>query len=108
MHGASLFPNMFIDLTGTVVIAGRMQPRSSTHTTMITDYLFRPEVIEEPGFDPSEVVDFAELVARQDYDVCERVQQGVRSRAFTNGVYAEKDKLPYKFTKTYLAARERE
>jgi Rieske 2Fe-2S family protein len=108
MHGASLFPNMFIDLTGTVVIVGRMQPRSSTHTTMITDYLFRPEVIDEPGFDPSEVVDFAELVARQDYDVCERVQQGVRSRAFTNGVYAEKDKLPYKFTKTYLAARERE
>jgi Rieske 2Fe-2S family protein len=107
MHGASLFPNMFIDLTGTVVIAGRMQPRSSTHTTMITDYLFRPEVIDEPGFDPSDVVDFAELVARQDYDVCERVQQGVRSRAFTHGVYAEKDKLPYKFTRTYLAARER-
>ena len=68
-----------------------------THTTMVTDYLFRPEVIDEPGFDPSEVVDFAELVARQDYDVCERVQLGVRSRAFTHGVYAEKDELPYKF-----------
>ena len=108
MYGATVLPNMFIDLTGTVVIAGRMQPRSATHTTMITDYLFRPEVLEEPGFDPSEVVDFAELVARQDYDICERVQQGVRSRAFTHGVYAEKDKLPYKFTKTYRAARERE
>jgi len=107
MHGASLFPNMFIDLTGTVVIATRMQPRDAQHTTVFTDYLFRPEVIDDPAFDPSEVVDFAELVARQDWDVCERVQQGVRSRAFTHGVYAEKDRLPYKFTRTYLVARER-
>jgi len=108
MYGASLFPNMFIDLTGTVVVATRMHPRDAQHTTVVTDYLFRPEVIDEPGFDPSETVDFSELIARQDYEVCERVQQGVRSRAFTNGVYAEKDKLPYKFNRTYLAARERE
>jgi len=108
MYGASIFPNMFIDLTGTVVVATRMLPRDARHTTVVTDYLFRPEVIDEPGFDPSETVDFSELIARQDYDVCERVQQGVRSRAFTHGVYAEKDKLPYKFNRTYLAARERE
>jgi Rieske 2Fe-2S family protein len=61
-------------------------------------------VIEEPGFDPSEVVDFSELVAHQDYVVCERVQQGVRSRAFTHGVYAEKDELPYLFNERYRAA----
>jgi Rieske 2Fe-2S family protein len=104
MHGASIFPNMFIDLTGTVVIATRMQPRGPEHTTIVTDYLFRPEVIEEPGFDPSEVIEFSELVAHQDYVVCERVQQGVRSRAFTHGVYAEKDELPYLFNERYRAA----
>jgi hypothetical protein len=36
--------------------------------------------------------------------VCERVQQGVRSRAFTHGVYAEKDELPYLFNERYRAA----
>jgi Rieske 2Fe-2S family protein len=108
MYGASLFPNMFIDLTGTVVVAARLEPRGPEHTTVVTDYLFRPEVIDEPGFDPSEVVEFNELVASQDYAVCERVQQGVRSRAFDHGVYAEKDDLPYRFNRTYLAARERE
>lgn len=107
MYGASIFPNMFLDLTGTVVIATRLQPRGPEQTTMVTDYLFRPEAIEEPGFDPSEVVDFSELVAHQDYVVCERVQQGVRSRAFTHGVYAEKDALPYAFNRKYLSVRDR-
>ena len=107
MHGASIFPNMFLDLTGTVVIATRMQPRGPEHTTIVTDYLFRPEAIADPGFDPSETVEFSELVAHQDYVVCERVQQGVRSRAFTHGVYAEKDELPYRFNQRYLAALDR-
>jgi len=106
MYGASIFPNMFIDLTGTVVIATRIQPRGPEHTTMIMDYLFRPEVIDEPGFDPSDVVEFSELVANQDYVICERVQQGVRSRAFTHGVYAEKDGLPYAFNRKYLRTRD--
>ena len=106
MYGATVYPNMFIDLTGTVVIATRMLPRGAAHTTIVTDYLFRPEVVDDPEFDPSEVVDFAELVAKQDYVVCERVQLGVSSRAFTHGVYAEKDDLPHRFNKRYLAARD--
>jgi Rieske 2Fe-2S family protein len=104
MHGASIFPNMFLDLTGTVVIATRMLPRGPEHTTIVTDYLFRPEVMADPGFDPTETVEFSELVAQQDYVVCERVQVGVRSRAFTHGTYAEKDELPYRFNEHYRAA----
>jgi Rieske 2Fe-2S family protein len=107
MYGASVFPNMFIDLTGTVVIATRLVPRGPEHTSVFTDYLFRPEVAAEPDFDPGDVVEFSELVAHQDYVVCERVQAGVRSRAFDHGVYAEKDALPYAFNQTYLAARDR-
>jgi len=107
MYGASIFPNMFLDLTGTVAIATRILPRGPEHTTMVTDYLFRPEVIAAPGFDPGDVVEFSELVAHQDYTICERAQQGVRSRAFTHGVYAEKDELPYLFNERYRAAIER-
>jgi Rieske 2Fe-2S family protein len=106
MYGVCLFPNMFIDMTGTVVVAARLQPRGPGHTTVITDYLFRPEVVDSPGFDPAEVVDFNELIASQDYAVCERAQLGVRSRAFAHGVYAEKDDLAHRFTRTYLAVRD--
>ena len=57
------------------------------------------------GFDPSAVVDFNELVAAQDNMVCERVQQGVSSRAFSHGVLSPKDDLVVAFTHHYLAAR---
>ena len=106
MYGTSVFPNMFLDLTGSVVIATQLAPSGPGATTIVTEYLFRPEVIASPGFDPGEVVEFSELVAHQDYVVCERAQQGVGSRAFTHGVYAEKDALPYAFNQAYLAARD--
>jgi Rieske 2Fe-2S family protein len=105
LYGASIFPNMFLDISGTSTIATCLRPRGPEHTTVVTEYLFRPEVVEGPGFDPGEIVEFSELVAHQDYAVCERVQKGVRSRAFTHGVYAEKDALPYEFNQRYLAAR---
>ena len=58
-----------------------------------------------PGFDDADVVDFSELVARQDYVACERVQRGVSSRAFSHGVYARKDEALREFNDGYLAAR---
>ncbi len=80
-----------------------MIPRGATHTTIVTEYLFAPEAVADPGFDPSPVVDFSELVARQDYDVCERVQRGVTSRAYAGGgIYARKDEDLWHFNARYL------
>jgi len=106
IYAAFVYPNMFLDISGTSTVATCLHPRGAEQTTVVAEYLFRPEVIAEPGFDPSEIVEFTELVARQDYVVCERVQQGVRSRAFTHGVYAEKDELPLAFNRRYLAERD--
>jgi phenylpropionate dioxygenase-like ring-hydroxylating dioxygenase large terminal subunit len=105
LYGCTVYPNMFIDVTGTGAISTILLPREAGHTTVVTEYLFRPEVIAGPAFDPSEVVEFVELVAHQDYVVCERVQRGVRSRAFTHGVLAEKDALLDSFNVRYLAQR---
>ncbi|MGN6379497.1 MAG: aromatic ring-hydroxylating oxygenase subunit alpha [Gaiellales bacterium] len=105
LYGCTVYPNMFIDVTGTGAISTVLLPRDAGHTTVVTEYLFQPEVIAADGFDPSEIVDFTELVAGQDYVVCERVQRGVRSRAFTHGVLAEKDSLLDDFNVRYLAQR---
>ena len=51
--------------------------------------------------DPSPVVDFNELVGRQDYEVCERVQRGVASRAFTSGYLTDKDRYVAEFVHHY-------
>ncbi len=99
--GAAVFPNMFIDITGTSAIITTMIPRGPAHTTIVSEYLFRADAVEAPDFDPKDVVEFSELVARQDYEVCERVQRGVSSRAFTRGVYADKDSMAHEFNEWY-------
>jgi glycine betaine catabolism A len=105
LFGCTVYPNMFIDVTGTSAISTVLLPRGPAHTTVITEYLFEPDVVAAEGFDPSEIVDFVELVAHQDYVVCERVQRGVGSRAFTDGVLAQKDELLDAFKRWYLARR---
>lgn len=102
-YGAAVFPNMFIDITGTSAIITKLVPRSPRHTTVVTEYLFVEEAVANPDFDPSDIVRFSELVAGQDYDVCERVQRGISSRAFTKGIYADKDSMAHEFNEWYRA-----
>jgi glycine betaine catabolism A len=103
-YGAAVFPNMFIDVTGASTVVSTLLPRGPAHTTVIADYLFTPKVIEADDFDPMAIVEFNELVAHQDFDVCERVQRGISNRAFTHGVFAEKDFAAADFVQRYLAA----
>jgi glycine betaine catabolism A len=100
-YGATVFPNMFIDVTGTSVIVSSMWPSGPGETTVVMEYLFAAETIADPGFDPSEIVEFSELVGKQDYDVSERVQRGVSSRYFDHGVLAPQDYLIVDFLATY-------
>jgi len=100
-YGATVFPNMFIDVTGTSVIVSSMWPKGAGETTVMMEYLFAADTVAAPGFDPTEIVDFSELVGKQDYDVSERVQRGVSSRYFDHGVLAPQDHLIVDFLATY-------
>jgi Rieske 2Fe-2S family protein len=57
------------------------------------DFLFHPDETARPGFDPRDAVDFWDLVNRQDWTVCERVQLGMQSRAFRFGYLAPMESL---------------
>lgn len=100
-RGCTVFPNAFVDVTGTSVILTTMFPVAADRTVVTAEYLFAPETIVAPGFDPTPIVEFSELVAAQDFDVCERVQRGVGSRFFTHGVLTPKDDWVIHYTKHY-------
>jgi glycine betaine catabolism A len=104
-YGYAVFPNLLVNLFSTGVMAYTLYPRSPSHTTVVSDYLYRPETIEEESFDPNDMVEFLDLVSRQDWDVCERAQRGVRSRFFTRGVYPPQDALLHRFAERYLESR---
>jgi len=54
----------------------------------VCDLLFAPDEVARPGFDPSDAVDFWDVVNRQDWAICESVQRGMSSRAYTHGWFA--------------------
>jgi hypothetical protein len=51
----------------------------------------------QPGFDPSDAVDFWDLTNRQDWAVCERQQEGTRSRSYVPGRYSLMEDMVHSF-----------
>jgi len=60
-----------------------------------------PETIAERDVSKEPVVDFWDLISKQDWEVCQRAQVGVQSRAYTTGVYPRKDRFLYWFNEEY-------
>ena len=104
-YGAAVFPNVWFDINASVITTTRLIARSAQHTTIVMEYLLPPETLADPKYDISHVIDFTELVTRQDNDICARAQKGINSRAFTQGIFAPKDFIAHAFTRYYLERR---
>jgi glycine betaine catabolism A len=105
-YGFTAFPNLLANLLSDTVMTYLLLPTAPDRTRVVSEYLFRPEVVAAAGFDPSPVVSFLDLVSRQDWAVCERAQRGVRSRAFDRGVLPWNDRLLHLFAQRYLKERD--
>jgi Rieske 2Fe-2S family protein len=86
--GELIYPNFLLSLSAEHVAAFTLWPHGAEHTTIICDFLFHPDEMATPGFDPSDAVEFWDLVNRQDWRICEGVQAGMRARVFEHGYYA--------------------
>jgi Rieske 2Fe-2S family protein len=86
--GELIYPNFLVSLSADHVAAFTLWPHGPERTTIVCDFLFHPDEMARPGFDPSDAVDFWDLVNRQDWAICEGVQRGMRSRVFEHGYYA--------------------
>jgi glycine betaine catabolism A len=106
--GCFVFPNLFIDMSSDCVTYDILFPLAPGKTVDRGGYLFAAETIARTDFDPSEIIEFGDLVARQDNEVCERVQKGVGSRAFARGgVHPFHDRFVYGFVRRYLDMMQR-
>jgi Rieske 2Fe-2S family protein len=103
--GYSVLPNLMVNLLSTGVMVYTLYPTAADRTHIVSEYLFEPATIAQDGFDCSDMVDFLDLVSRQDWVVCERAQRGVGSKGFVQGVYPPQDGLLHRFAERYLAER---
>jgi Rieske 2Fe-2S family protein len=86
--GELIYPNLMLSLSADHAAAFILLPGGPGRTTIVCDSLFHPHEIAKPTFDPGDAVEFWDLVNRQDWVVCEAVQQGMSSRMFDHGYYA--------------------
>jgi Rieske 2Fe-2S family protein len=86
--GLLIYPNLMLSVSADHIAAFTLFPHSPDATTIVCDFLFHVDEIARVGFDPSDAVDFWDVVNRQDWKVCEGVQKGMSSRRFDTGFYA--------------------
>ncbi len=103
-YGSYEFPNLMLNLHPDCVMYYIGFPKGPSHTTVVSEYLFRPETISGQDFKPDPVVEFWDLISKQDWDVCARAQTGVGSRSFTTGIYPRQDRFLYWFNEEYRQA----
>jgi Rieske 2Fe-2S family protein len=83
--GLTLAPNVLMSLLPDHVIVHTAHPRGPERTYVTCDWLFTPEIVAAPNFDPSDSVAIFDIVNKQDWEVCELTQRGMRSRAYAAG-----------------------
>lgn len=103
-YGTYEFPNLMLNLHPDCVMYYIGFPKGPNHTTVVSEYLFRPETIAGPDFKPEPVVEFWDLISKQDWGVCARAQTGVGSRSYTTGIYPRQDRFLYWFNEEYRQA----
>ncbi len=105
-----LFPNLLVSMHPDYIMTHRIEPRSAGETFVECQWLFAPEAVARPDFDPSNTVDFWDLTNRQDWSACEGVQRGLQSRAFVPGPFSTKENAVADWVnwiaRCYLAGRQ--
>jgi Rieske 2Fe-2S family protein len=100
--GELIYPNFFLSLSCDHATAFLLAPQGPGLTEITCHFLFAPEEISRDTFDPSDAVEFWDVVNRQDWLICERVQRGMGSRAFRTGFYAPMEDMSLDIRKYVL------
>ena len=102
-YGIVLHPNVFVILVPDHVAFFRLEPQTAEHTRVVVDWLFDRDAMAADDFDPSDAVAILDITNRQDFEACQRCQQGMRSRAY-QGVLVPAEHIIRDFHTYYVDA----
>ncbi len=86
--GEVAYPNLLLSAAAEHIAAFTLWPMAPARTRIACEFLFHPDEIAKAHFNPVDVVDFWDVVNKQDWQICESVQDGMTSRGFRGGFYA--------------------
>jgi len=91
--GELVYPNFMLSLAADHVAAFYLWPMGPHKTRVSCDFLFHPSEMAKPDFHPGDAIEFWDLVNRQDWAICKRVQEGMGTRVHEFGYYAPMEDL---------------
>jgi len=100
----TIFPSLLLSLHPDYVLTHRILRLAPDRTRIECDWLFHPEAIGAPGFDPSPAVEFWNLTNLQDWRVSELSQRGISSSAYLPGPYSGLESMIAAWDREYLRA----
>ena len=86
--GELIYPNFMLSLAADHATAFYLWPLSPQKTAISCEFLFHPDEMAKAHFNPHDAVEFWDLVNRQDWAICKRVQEGMNARVHEFGYYA--------------------
>ena len=100
----SLFPNLLLSLHPDYVMYHTLWPKAPGQTLVTCEWLFHPDTLKNPAFNPDDGVEFWDMTNRHDWHVCELSYAGVQSRSYTPGPYSRREGLSAAFDQEVLTA----
>jgi Rieske 2Fe-2S family protein len=89
----AILPNLLLNLHPDYALTFSLWPLSPDRTRIVCEWLFDPDEMERPGFDPMDAVEFWEITNREDWALSDQAQRGIASRAYEPGPYSSREEL---------------
>lgn len=86
--GELIYPNLMLSVSAEHAAAFILWPLAPNLTRVDVRFVFAADEMARDDFEPADAVDFWDITNRQDWAVCERVQQGMTSASHDHGFYA--------------------
>jgi Rieske 2Fe-2S family protein len=102
----SVFPNMLLTPHPDFVLFHHITPLGPDKIINDCYWLFRPEVINDTSAQAGikSAVEFWDLTNKQDWQVCEQMQIGTKSKRFTRGFYSGREDILHQLDQEVLKA----
>jgi Rieske 2Fe-2S family protein len=98
----TFMPNMALSIHPDYANYYLLTPVAVDRTIVETEWMFNPANEGDPAFNPKDAIDFWDVTNRQDWDICERSQRGIRSRRYQPGPYSPRESIPAAWDAEYL------
>ena len=96
-----VYPNLMLGVHPDYLLVHRAWPIGADRCRVDCEVFVHPQTAATAGFDAGAVVAFWDLTNRQDWALCERVQQGVASRGYRPGPYHPSERCVHAFDRWY-------